>query len=101
MWNFVEPLTIHKEEDPWPWVEWDEITTHPFRILGPVFIRDQSFCCFHESCPISVNRFNVLQCIVQRMMTNKQAQEQGKNVMFEIIQGNKTTRCGIVWNYVE
>jgi hypothetical protein len=28
-------------------------------------------------------------------------QEQDKNVLFEIIQGNKTTKCGIVWNYVE
>ncbi len=31
----------------------------------------------------------------------KKVQEQDKKVIFEIIQENKTTRCGIVWNYVE
>ena len=71
------------------------------RILGPVSIREQPFCCFHESYPFGVNAFNVLQCIVQRTLTNKKVQEQDKNVLLDIIQGTKTNRCGIMWNYVE
>jgi hypothetical protein len=70
-------------------------------ILGPVSIMEQPFCCFHESYPIGVNSFNVLQCIVLRTLTNKKVQEQDKNVLFEIIQENRTTASGIMWNYVE
>ena len=45
-----------------------------------------------------MNAFNVLQCIVQRTMTNKKVQEQDENVVFEIIQENKqldVELCGI------
>jgi hypothetical protein len=34
-------------------------------------------------------------------VTNKKVQEQDKNVLFEMIQENKTTASGIMWNYVE
>ena len=39
--------------------------------------------------------------LFKERLPKKKVQEQDKNVLFEIIQENKTTTSGIMWNYVE
>ena len=68
------------------------------RILGPVSIREQPFCCFHESYPFGVNAFNVLQCIVQRTLTNKTSAGKRQERCVGNHSGNQNNQ---MWNYVE